>query len=387
MRIGIDASNIRAGGGLIHLSKVLEKVQLHEHSVDSVVVWSGKTTLKRLPTVPWLEKVEDPLLNGGLIKRVYWQQYKMYQELQEKCCDLLFLPGTTSPHNFEPSVTILQNVLPFEVSERRRYGVSAMYARLTLLQSIQRRNMKAVQGIIFMTNSSRKTVVNSDRKLEAIPWALIPHGVDKRFFCAPRHSEPIGAYSDDNPFMILYVSDVTMYKHQWHLIEAIGKLRQKGYPVQLSLVGGLSKHRTSIRRLKTALETYDPTGDFVAIKGRLSFEKLHKEYHRAHMFAFPSTCESQSIVLLEAMASGLPIASSNRELMQEVLGQGAVYFDAEDVADITLQLEKAILSPELRTQVAKEQFIRAQGYSWERCARETFSFLTDIYRGAKRYDD
>jgi glycosyltransferase involved in cell wall biosynthesis len=83
-------------------------------------------------------------------------------------------------------------------------------------------------------------------------------------------------------------------------------------------------------------------------------------------------------ILLEGMASGLPIACSDRGPMPEVLGDAGVYFDPEDPNDIARALRELIDSRELRSKLAKASFERAQGYSWLRCADQTFRFLADI---------
>jgi glycosyltransferase involved in cell wall biosynthesis len=83
-------------------------------------------------------------------------------------------------------------------------------------------------------------------------------------------------------------------------------------------------------------------------------------------------------ILLEEMASGLPIACSNRGPMPEVLGDAGVYFDPEDPNDIARALRELIESPVLRTKLARASFGRVQRYSWRRCADETFSFLASV---------
>ena len=53
MRLGIDASNIRSGGAIIHLQKILEQAELNKHLINRMVVWGGETPLEHLPVKPW----------------------------------------------------------------------------------------------------------------------------------------------------------------------------------------------------------------------------------------------------------------------------------------------------------------------------------------------
>ena len=80
-------------------------------------------------------------------------------------------------------------------------------------------------------------------------------------------------------------------------------------------------------------------------------------------------------ILLETMASGLPVACSNRGPMPEVLGDAGVYFDPEQPQEIERALRKLIESPVLRSEMAKASYERSLQFTWERCATETFAFL------------
>ena len=83
-------------------------------------------------------------------------------------------------------------------------------------------------------------------------------------------------------------------------------------------------------------------------------------------------------ILLEGMASGLPMACSHRGPMPEMLGEAGVYFDPESPDEIAAALRPLIADPDLRTRCAEGAYAKAQTYSWERCAQETFAFLRQI---------
>ena len=80
-------------------------------------------------------------------------------------------------------------------------------------------------------------------------------------------------------------------------------------------------------------------------------------------------------ILLEMMAAGLPIASSNRGPMPEILGDAGLTFDPLSPANISDILERLIQDPDLRTTLAKKSQFAARKYSWEYCANGTFRFF------------
>ena len=74
MRLGIDASNIRSGGGIMHLQKILEEAEPNKHLINRVIVWGGDTPIENLPDKPWLELHKISYLNQQVPQRFFWQQ-------------------------------------------------------------------------------------------------------------------------------------------------------------------------------------------------------------------------------------------------------------------------------------------------------------------------
>ena len=159
------------------------------------------------------------------------------------------------------------------------------------------------------------------------------------------------------------------------LFRSVGALRQKGMPVELELVG--PSYAPALKRMQRAMQEVDSSGSFVRYRGAVSYAELPACYVRADMCVFASSCENMPNILLEAMASGLPVVCSNRGPMPEILGDAGVYFDPESVEEIAQAVQNVIDAPDVRTGMARRSFGRAQGYSWKRCADATFRFLSD----------
>lgn len=372
MRLGIDASGIRAGGGLTHLSEVLRAVPtLAGTGFQRVILWGGRNIVEALPEEAGVEVVHIEALDGGLRQRLSWQRTEL-PRLAEEHCDLLFVPGGTYLGRFRPFVTMSQNLLPFDTRELRRYGFSKVTARLVALRYAQLRTFRRAAGTIYLTGYARSVVVRS-APFAGQRSAVIPHGIDPRFRRSPRPQQPVAAHSFDAPMRLLYVSIVDVYKHQWYVSEAVAGLRREGLPVSLDLVG--PAYPPALRRLESVLNRVDPRREFITYRGSQSFGELHQLYHSADVFVFASSCETFGQILLEAMAAGLPIASSDRSALPEVLGDSGVYFDPEQPDDIARALRTLVGDPSLRAQLAERAYERARQYSWERCARSTFAFI------------
>ncbi len=378
MRLGIDASNIRTGGGLTHLFEVLNAVEPHNHGISRVVVWAGRQTIESLPVKPWLKCVHEPLLDQSLPMRTYWQMTKL-PRLASQQCDFLFVPGGTYSGGFRPFATMSHNLLPFEIEESRRYGASWMFLKMLVLGWAQTRSFRQADGMIFLSKYARVAVSMSAKLYGKQP--IIPHGINRNFYLPPRKQKPIAAYTATEPFRFLYVSKVEPYKHQWHVVEAVAQLRKAGLPVVLDLIGGTECPSSGKRLIKTMLRE-DPEGNFIHYLDHVPYSELPKYYHRSDAFIFASSCENLPNILLEAMASGLPIACSDRGPMPEVLRDAGTYFNPEQPEEIAEALHALTGSLELRQQCAAQAYEQARLYSWERCARETFSYLAEVAQTA-----
>lgn len=375
MRLGIDASNLRFGGGVTHLTKMLHASDPPSHGVEKVVVWAPRTTLARLEDRPWLLKRHEPTFEANYLQRALWQRNRLGREARAEKCDVLFAPGGSFATDFRPIVTMSQNLLPFEWNELRRYGVSRTAIRLTLLRWIQARSFRHATGVVFLTRYAQEAVCRVTGPL-ARGVTVIPHGVDQEQFHSERAYRSLAQCSLDSAFRIVYVSIVDLYKHQWQVVEAVASLRRRGMPVLLELIG--PAYPAALRRLRNAMRRHDPNGEFVNYLGEMQHRDLPEHYRRADLCVFASSCENMPNILLEAMASAMPIACSERGPMPEVLGEAGVYFDPEDPRSIERALSELIGSPDLRRRNGIAGRSRACKYSWQRCADDTLRFLKDV---------
>lgn len=374
MILGIDASNIRAGGGLTHIRELLSAAVPDQYGFDRVIVWGGRKTLDQLPEVPWLDRRHVSILDGHLMGRILWQRFTL-PRLAAQSCSLLFVPGGNFTGNNVPYVALSQNLLPFDAIERRRFGLSGTRLRYYLLRRSQSSTFKNADGMMFLTETARRYVEAEIGSLD-YPVVVVPHGISDEFRRNPVYQPIAGDFSALNPFRWLYVSIINLYKHQWNVVEAIANLRDEGCYMTLDLVGPAQS--TAFRRLETTINARDPQHCFVRYQGALPHHELPQYFHCADGFIFASSCENMPIILLEAMSASLPIASSDRGPMPEVLRDGGVYFDPEDISSIMIALRDLYFDHRKREQIAERAFEIAENFTWKRCADETFAFLSKV---------
>ena len=373
LRLGIDAFNISSGGGLTHLFEFIEAAIPSDHGFEEVYLWGSVDTLRKVPNRKWLTKVNEPFLNRNLFFRLYWHKFKSASSLTQSECHVVFAPGGTCLSKFQPSVTMCRNMLPFEWVELLRYGWSLKTLKFILLRGSQRRSFEKVDGLIFLTDYAQEAVMKiMNKKPNSI--ITIPHGVSPRFSqTLPRNSNV--TFSNERPCRLIYVSNISPYKHQWEVIKATHRIRELGLSVELELIGAPAE---GMEKQEKALRRFDPQREFVFFKGELPHTELHNSLTKADIGIFASSCENLPNILLEMMAAGLPIACSNMGPMPEVLGDAGEYFDPLSSNDITTKLENLVVSSDLRAELSAKAIYRASGYTWEQCAEKTLKFLASV---------
>jgi glycosyltransferase involved in cell wall biosynthesis len=376
MRIAIDASNIRVGGGLTHLVELLREADAERHGFERIIVWARRSVLDKLDDRPWLDKRTDPVLERNFVKRAIWQRHHLGKLAEAAGADLLFVPGGAVVAQFKPVVTMSRNMLPFEWRELRRFGLSSTALKLLLLRFTQSSSFRRADGTIFLTRYAFDVTRRIVGPLRG-QTAIVPHGTTQRFRQPPRPARRIEEVTASDPMRIAYVSVVDVYKHHWNLAEAVAKLRAEGLPVRLDLYG--AARPSVLPRLTATLDRLDPSGGSIRYWGSVDYKELEKRYAAAEIFAFPSSCENMPNILVESMASGLPIASSKLGPMPEILGDAGVYFDPDSVDDIAAALKQLILDPNLRETMSAAAFASSAQYTWRRCADQTLQFLKDVH--------
>jgi glycosyltransferase involved in cell wall biosynthesis len=372
-----NATNIRDGGGVTHLTEILKKVSLEKYLFSKIVVVGSKQLLDLIEDRTWIEKKTHPYLNKSGFYIQIWRLFFFNKLLNDSKCDLLFDPGGGYNGKFRPFVTMCRNMLVFEKKERARYKYTFIYFRLILLQFLQIKSFTKASSVIFISKYA-DLYLRKNFNLILQSSKIIHHGVSTSFNELVKKQENISSYSFEKPFKLLYVSIIDLYKHQDLVVAAIDRLRnQDKLPVEIDLVG--STYKPALKKLINLLDGKQNSG--INLVGKVDYVNLKEIYSRANAFVFASTCENMPNILIESMRSGLPICCSKKQPMPEFLGEKAFYFDAEDADSIYDTIKQMLLSSSLRAIYAHESKELSYNFDWTKCANETFSELEHVFLG------
>jgi N-acetyl sugar amidotransferase len=370
--VGIDASRNRSGGARAHLIGILSGTDPIASGIRRVHVWSYRGLLDSLPDMPWLVKHGHPALEGPLYSQIWWQYRFLAKEVRDAGCQVLLNTDAGSVCSFRPAVVISQDMLPFEPQEMRRYGFTKARLRLMALRVLHERSMRRAAGTIFLTKYASTVIQNTIGK---VAWSsVIPHGVGTTFKRDPVFRDLQG----NTPIRCVYVSHVTMYKHQWVVVRAIADLRRRGRNVSLLLAGeGFGRAKELLTR---EMAKVDPRGEFVQWVGPVAHENVPALLDAADIVIFASSCENLPITLIEGMASGRPVACSDRGPMPEVLQGAGSYFNPESEESIANAIETLVADSELRARMATSSRELSNRFSWADSAKQTWDFLHSALR-------
>lgn len=175
----------------------------------------------------------------------------------------------------------------------------------------------------------------------------------------------------ERPYL-LSVGTVQPRKNYVRLIHALAALRSRGHDVGLVIVGGKGWLEDPI------YATIQATGmrDYVHLTGFADDADLPALYSGALITAQPSLYEGFGIPVLESMACGTPVLTSNLSSLPEVAGDAALTVTPTDQTAITEGLERLITDATLRSDLTRRGLERVKAFTWEAAARQ----LRQIYQ-------
>jgi glycosyltransferase involved in cell wall biosynthesis len=233
---------------------------------------------------------------------------------------------------------------------------------------------KAVEradGVVAISEFSRRAILDrfhaDEQKIRVIPL-----GVDNSWDRTPEASalERVRRELDLPAEFLLFVGALEPRKNLVRLVEALKLLHDGGRRVPLLIVG---RSGGDSARVKEAVERRGLTA-WVRLTGYLDAEDVRSLHHLATLLVFPSLAEGFGLPVLEAMAAGLPVATSGTSALPEVAGDAALFFDPEDPEDIAAQVGRLLADQGLRRTLAEKGKRRAGRFKWSTTAARTLEF-------------
>jgi glycosyltransferase involved in cell wall biosynthesis len=226
-----------------------------------------------------------------------------------------------------------------------------------------------LDAIITVSAQSKSDIV---KYLRVSPEAVIviPEAASTNYrpLSATACQPVLARYGIDFPY-VLYVGSIEARKNLPRLLQAFAYLQGRLEHWKLVVVGA--------RRWKSSpvYETVRRLGleQRVHFTGYVEEADLPALYSAASLFVFPSLYEGFGLPVLEAMACGTPVVTSNTSSLPEVAGDAALLVDPYDVAAIAKAVRRLLEDTALAADLRTRGLARAAQFNWERTARETIA--------------
>jgi glycosyltransferase involved in cell wall biosynthesis len=369
-KVVINAFSAKLGGGQTYLRNLLPRLpkdaplDIRIFCPDDIT-WPDDPRIRRA-TTSW------PTNNPWL--RAIWEKIALPRYLAKERADILFCPGgvvaTKVPKHIKV-ITMFRAMQPFDDRLVDAMPMGALWLRLKILKPVMLKSMAEADLTIFISNYARDTI----EKLRHIPNPLtINHGINDKFRTdgadIPR---PRGA--PDGPY-ILYVSRFDEYKHHDNVIAGYAALPEE-LRSRYKLVFLGETNLPPYEAAKAQIASLGLT-DNIVVGGVIPYEDLPGWYAHADLNFYASSNENCPHILLESLASGRPLVSSDVMPMPELGGPGLVYFSPFDPASVTAAIRELLESPDKAAQVAKAAKEQSKLYSWDITSQKTWDAIVKL---------
>jgi glycosyltransferase involved in cell wall biosynthesis len=376
MRIGIEAQRV---------------FRKKKHGMDMVVL----QLIRHLQDIDrdnhyfiFVNETEDPCITPtanfkivNLPKSPYpvWEQYHLSIAAKTYKLDLLHCTSNTAPVFLPcPLVLTLHDIIYLE---GLNWASGTWYQRLG--NAYRKWNVPKVvpkaQKILTVSEFEQRTISAHFSSLPKETLEVVHNGVIGHFApVKPEIQEKTrNAYGLPEEFM-LFLGNTDPKKNLRGVLKALHLIHKKGkltLPLVMPDFG-----EKALERLLTSIDASSLSSQ-IHLTGYIPNHDLPAIYAKASFFLYPSIRESFGLPILEAMACGCPVLTSNTSSMPEIAGDAALLIDPLDPQELSNAILELLEKPELRQELIEKGFQRPPMFRYERGAEKVLS----IYEGIGGY--
>ena len=374
MRIAFDGTTLtpgRTGVGyytehlLQHLAREVQATG------DELVVLSNQPIDTERPLPPHVRVHEG----HRFPVRIGWMQMRAQRALDAVRPDVAHFTNGMMPIG-SPVATIVT----IHDMSLRLYPQCHPVRRLLLNRPLMRLAIRQAAAIVTVSDSARRDLLRFHgipaNRVSVVHEAASPafRPIDDRVWIDRVRSR----YGLPSRFM-LYVGTIEPRKNLPRLMEAFAQARRRGLPHHLVCVG---PYGWSSRDLAGRIDRLG-IRDAVHFTGYAPFEDLPAIYNLGDFFVFPSLYEGFGLPVVEAMASGLPVITSNTSSLGEIASDAACTIDPTDTDAIAEAMVTLATDEALRRDLSQRGLRRSQLFSWTQTAKEMLAVYHRAALGAE----
>jgi glycosyltransferase involved in cell wall biosynthesis len=352
LRIGVNALYLipgGVGGTEIYLRNLLQALAEIDRENEYFVFTNRETGADLVPDAPNFTHAPQNVKAVVRPLRLVWEQTGLPMAARRLKLDRLFNAGFTAPiFGPCPSITVFHDLQHKRHPEHFRW-FDLPFWDMFLYGAAMRSSM-----LVAVSEATKQDLMRF-YDLPASRIRVAPHGVEHEFFDIRNEPDPNDPY-------LLCVSTLHPHKNLERLIRVFAEFRKIRPEYRLVIAGMRGFHTEFLERI---------ADKHVRFTGWIAREDLYDLFRHASAFIYPSTFEGFGMPVLEAMASGLPLACSSIEPLRSIVDSSAVLFEPSDDAGMLESILTVTSDPTLRGAGRA----RAAEFTWQAAARETLAAI------------
>ena len=359
MRLSIDASGLGAPltGTAVYLQEILKAWQRDADFHDSVTIFATSQGRQHLANCCRGSQFDFQPAPDCKPARILWQQIMLPGLLKRQGIDVHWGAGFVLPLlSRTPGVVTIYD-LTFQMFPEVHEPMKRIYFPFMIRASV-----KKARQVLTISESAKADLER-----------FCPEGRGKTTvtLLAPRPFEanPDTAAPSNAPLKLFFVGTLEPRKNLRRLLEAWQKIpedqRRGAELVSVGATGWMVQDLIADAQKLSG----------VRLLGAINDEQLAAELRSAAALVYPSLYEGFGLPVVEAMALGVPVLTSNTGATREVAGDAALLVDPHSVDSIREGLIRLISDAGLRSSLAAKGRTRAADFSWDRAAAQTLGAL------------
>jgi len=365
MRIGIEVQRIfrlNKHGMEIAAGELINEIQKQDKENEYVLF------AKKGADENYIQQTSNFKINSfSTVSYAHWEQITLPKVIKQEKIDFLHATCNTAPINCPVPLMLtvhdiiyLEN-LDFKGSAYQNFG--NIYRRFVVPRAAEK------SRIIITVSEYEKKVITDRLNIPGEKVKVIYNGVNKKFFHRNSKDEINNfkkKYQLPEEFF-LFLGNRAPKKNTRNVILAfLDYCKRTRDPIPMVI---LDYQKIFLEELLYRLDKHSAIRFFV-FPGYIPGDEMPLMYQAASVFLYPSLRESFGMPIIEAMACGTPVITSNTSSMPEVAGDAAMLVDPYSSFSIADAMEKLRMDPALMTELKEKGFERAKQFSWEKAAAE-----------------
>lgn len=302
-----------------------------------------------------------------------WEQIALPRAIKKIKPNLLHCTSNTAPINCSvPLVLTLHDIIFLEKKRGNNQSIyqnMGWYYRRIVVPRILPQCRKIITVSHYECNRIQQALGLNPAQITAVH-----NGFSQRFRPICNSSEITGKYIADKNFLF-FLGNTDPKKNTPRTLKAYSNyLKVSANPLPL-LIADLNE---SLVDKILQDENVGHIKPMLHCPGYITHADLPAIYNQASAFLYPSLRESFGIPILEAMACGTPVITSNTSAIPEIAGEGAILINPEDPDSIATQLIRLENDNHFREQQIKYGLERVKNFSWENTAKQVLNIYNHI---------